>query len=42
MLDELGLDLPEELFFELRTVGDVWHYFETKVLATAGSADHLH
>ena len=29
--EELGLDLPEELFLSLRTMGDVFYYYERKV-----------
>jgi acyl carrier protein len=30
--EELGLDLPEELFLSLRTMGDFFYYYETKVV----------
>jgi acyl carrier protein len=29
--EDLGLDLPEELFFSLQTVGDLHHYYLVKV-----------
>jgi len=29
--EELGLDLPEELFLSLRTMGDFFYYYETKL-----------
>ena len=29
--EELGMDLPEELFFTLTTLGDFFYYYETKV-----------
>lgn len=29
--EELGIDLPEELFVSLRTMGDFFYYYETKV-----------
>jgi acyl carrier protein len=28
--EDLGMDLPEELFFSLDTVGDFFYYYETK------------
>ncbi len=28
--EDLGLDLPEELFFSLETLGDLFYYYETK------------
>lgn len=30
-LEGLGLELPEDLLPELRTLGDVYHYYTTKV-----------
>jgi acyl carrier protein len=32
--EELGLDLPEELFTSLRTWGDVYHYYCTRQAGT--------
>jgi acyl carrier protein len=32
--EDLGLDLPEELFLSLSTVGDFFYYYETKAGAT--------
>jgi len=29
--EELGLDLPEDLFASLRTMGDLFYYYETKL-----------
>jgi len=28
--EDLGLDLPEELFVSLTTIGDFYYYYETK------------
>jgi acyl carrier protein len=28
--EDLGLDLPEDLFASLRTLGDLFYYYETK------------
>jgi acyl carrier protein len=31
--EDLGLDLPEELFLSLTTMGDFFYYYETKTAA---------